>query len=149
VSSHNSPKQFAIEERRRQVASLLAKHKTQTEIGRILGYDQTTISGDVQALKVMSQHFIYDLAKSDLGFYYKQCLDGIDESKKEAWRIHDRYAESNYTDHHKLRLAALKVIIQAEEAKFKLLSEGPNVLAVNKMSERISEIERAFQESNR
>jgi hypothetical protein len=144
-----SPHKFAIEERRRQVASLLAKCKTQTEIGRILGYDQTTISGDVQAWKVMSQHFIYDLAKSDLGFYYKSCLDGIDEAKKEAWLIHDRYAESNYTDHHKLRLAALKIVIQAETEKFKLLTEGPNVLAVNSMSERLNEIERAFKEANR
>jgi hypothetical protein len=148
TSSHNNNK-FAIEERRRHVASLLAKHKTQTEIGRLLGYDQTTISDDIKALKVMSQHFIYDLAKSDLGFYYKQCLDGIDEAKKEAWRIHDRYAESNYTDHHKLRLAALKVVIQAEEAKFKLLSEGPNVLSVNKMSERLESIESHFQETHR
>ncbi len=128
---------------------MLAKHKTQTEIGRILGYDQTTISGDVQVLKVMSQRFVFDLAKSDLAFYYKQCLDGIDEARKEAWRIHDRYVESNYTDHHKLRLAALKVVIQAEAEKFRLLEEGPNVLAVNKMSERISEIEHAFKESNR
>src|ERR687892_255039 len=145
----SSPHKFAIEERRRQVASLLAKHKTQTEIGRILGWDQTTISEDVKALRLMSQHFIYDLAKSDLGFCYKQCLDGIDEAKKEAWLIHDRYKESNYTDHHKLRLAALKVVIQAEAEKFKLLQEGPNFLSINKMSERINEIEHAFKESNR
>jgi hypothetical protein len=102
VSSHR----FAIENRRRRVASLLAKCKTQTEIGRILGFDQSTISDDVKALREMSQRFIYDLAKSDLGFYYKQCLDCIEEAKKEAWDVHDRFAESNYTDHHKLRLAA-------------------------------------------
>jgi hypothetical protein len=128
---------------------LLAKHKTQTEIGRILGYDQTTISDDVKALKLMSQRFIYDLAKSDLAFYFKSCIDGIDETKKEAWRIHDKYAESNYTDHHKLRLAALKIIIQAEAEKFRLLQDGPQILSVSKMSERISEIEHAFKESNR
>ncbi len=144
-----SAHKFAIEERRRQVASLLAKCKTQTEIAAEVGVDQSTISDDVKALRLMSQQFIYDLARTDLGFYYKQCLNGIDEAKKEAWRIHDRYAESNYSDHHKLRLAALKVVIQAEEAKFKVLSDGPNVLAVNAMSERLESIEQSFQEANR
>jgi hypothetical protein len=57
----------------RQVASLLAKCKTQTEIGRILGWDQTTISNDIKALKLMSQQFVFSLAKGDLGFCYKSC----------------------------------------------------------------------------
>jgi hypothetical protein len=129
---------------------MLARCMTQATIAQQLGVDQSTISHDIQALKEMSQRFIYDLARSDLGFYYKQCLDGISEAKKQAWLIHDRYTESNYnTDHHKLRLAALKVIIQAEEAKFRLLTEGPNVLSINKMSERINEIEQSFKENNR
>jgi two-component system sensor histidine kinase VicK len=58
LSSQNH--KFAIEERRRQVASLLAKCKTQTEIGRILGWDQTTISNDIKALKLMSQQFFFE-----------------------------------------------------------------------------------------
>jgi transposase-like protein len=149
VSSHSSAKRFDIEERRRRVASLLARSMTQTEIARHIGVDQSTISDDVKSLREMSQRFIYDLAKSDLGFYYKQCLDGIEEAKKKAWDVHDRYVDPGSPDIQKVRLQALKVIIQAEVEKFKLLTQGPNVLAVNKMSERISEIERAFQNSDR
>ena len=141
TSSHK----YAIQERQRQVASLLAKCKTQTEIGRILGYDQSTISNDIKALKQMSERFVYDLAKGDLGFCYRQCLTGLDEAKREAWDIVDRYAESNYPDHHKLRIAALKVVIAAEVERFRLFQEGPNILSVNQMSQRISEIEHAFQ----
>jgi hypothetical protein len=92
----------------------------------------------------MSQRFIYDLAKSDLGFMYKQCLDGIDEAKKEAWRLYENYGSDN-----KLRAILLKTVIQAEEAKFKLLTEGPNVLAVNAMSERLERIQESFQNENR
>jgi IS30 family transposase len=77
-----SSSKFAIEERRRQVASLLAKCKTETEIATILGVDQSTISDDVKALRLMSQRFVYDLAKSDLSVCYKECLDGIQEEKK-------------------------------------------------------------------
>jgi IS30 family transposase len=144
TGSHNSAKRFDIEERRRRVASLLARSLSQTEIARQIGVDQSTISDDVKALKVMSQRFIFDLAKSDLGFYYKSCLDGIDEAKKEAWQIYQTISNLAYTnspDNVRAKLTALKVVIQAEETKFKLLSEGPNVLAVNAMSERLDHIE--------
>jgi hypothetical protein len=127
---------------------------SQTQIARIIGVDQSTISDDVKALKSMSQRFIYDLAKSDLGFYYKQCIDGIEEAKKEAWRIYHAHdnntAFTNNPNHTRAKLMALKLAIQADEAKFKLLTEGPNVLAVNAMSERIDEIEQSVQkEANR
>jgi hypothetical protein len=39
--------------------------------------DQYTISRDCKVLKEMSQQFVFDLAKSDLAYYYKQSIDGI------------------------------------------------------------------------
>jgi IS30 family transposase len=46
---------------------------TETEIAKELGVDQSTISRDIKVLKELSQRFVYDLAKSDLAYYYKQC----------------------------------------------------------------------------
>ena len=66
---------FKIEERRRQVASLLAQSMTESEIAQELNVDQSTISRDVKALKQMSQQFVFDLAKSDLAYHYKQCIN--------------------------------------------------------------------------
>ncbi len=37
--------------------------------------DNTTISKDVKALKLISKQFIYDITKSDFTYYYKQCLE--------------------------------------------------------------------------
>ena len=68
---------FKIEERGRQVASLLAQSITESEIARELNVDQSTISRDIKALKQMSQQFVYDLAKSDMSYQYKQCINGI------------------------------------------------------------------------
>jgi IS30 family transposase len=42
---------FKIEERRRQVASLLAQSITESEIAEKLNVDQSTISRDIKALK--------------------------------------------------------------------------------------------------
>ena len=73
---------YEIEGRRRKVATLLAQSMTETEIAFELKVDQSTISRDIKILKVLSQQFVFDLAKSDLAYYYKQCIDGIEEVSK-------------------------------------------------------------------
>ena len=70
---------FKIEDRRRKIAILLAQSMTETEIAQELNVNQSTISRDIKMLKELSQRFIFDLAKSDLTYYYKQCIDGIEE----------------------------------------------------------------------
>jgi DNA-binding transcriptional ArsR family regulator len=143
LAVHNNNRYtFKIEERRRKVASLLAQSLTECEIAQQLSVDQSTISRDVKALKELSQQFIYDLAKSDLAYYYKQCLDGIEEAKREAWRI---YHNNNNEVSVKEKLSALKLIVESNEARFKLLSEGHSVLAVKSLEERLNKIEIARQ----
>jgi predicted transcriptional regulator len=134
--SNNNNNKFKIEERRKEVASMSAQSMTETEIAEKLNLDQSTISRDVKALKEMSQQFVFDLAKSDLSYYYKQSIDGIEEAKKEAWRIH----KDNNTSFRE-KLAALKLIIEGNEARFKLLSEGPSVLAMKSLEDRLNKIE--------
>jgi IS30 family transposase len=131
---------FKIEERRRKVASLLAQSLTESEIAQELNVDQSTISRDVKVLKELSQQFIYDLAKSDLAYYYKQSIDGIEEAKREAWRIYHNNEVSL-----KEKLSALKLIVESNEAKFKLLSEGTSILSVKSLEERLNKIEIAGQ----
>jgi hypothetical protein len=60
--------------------------------------DQSTIPDDVRAFMEMSQRFIYDLAKSDLAYYYKQSIDDVDEAK--AW-----YDKENGMFHYELTKA--------------------------------------------
>jgi transcriptional antiterminator len=134
--SNNNNNKFKIEERRKEVASMSAQSMTETEIAEKLNVDQSTISRDVKALKEMSQQFVFDLAKSDLSYYYKQSIDGIEEAKKEAWRIH----KDNNTSFRE-KLAALKLIIEGNEPRFKLLSEGPSVLAMKSLEDRLNKIE--------
>jgi hypothetical protein len=88
----------------------------------------------------MSQQFIYDLAKSDLAYLYKQCMNGIDEANRNAWALfHDDDLKK------KDKLLALKLIKECNESKFKLLTEGPSILAVKSLEDRINKIESAGQ----
>jgi len=118
------------------VASLLSKSLTEIEIAQKLEVDQSTISRDIKVLKQTSQQFVYDLAKSNLAYYYKQSIEGIEEAKKESWKI---FLDDKISVRDKL--LALKIIIQTDETRFKLLSEGPSVLAIKSLEDRLNRIE--------
>jgi hypothetical protein len=127
-----------IEERRRKIASLLAQSLTESEIAQELNVDQSTISRDIKALKEQSQRFIYDLAKSDLAYYYKQCIDGIEQVKRKAWKA---YRSNDSSLKLKDKLLALKLVKECDEAKFALFKEGPSVMNLKSLEERLSKIE--------
>ena len=78
-----------IKERRKQVASLLSKVASEKEIAYKLGVNQSTISRDIGVLKEESQKHVYELAKESLAFFYTQSLDGINEAKRESWKIYN------------------------------------------------------------
>jgi HTH domain len=129
-----------IEERRRKIASLLAQSLTESEIGEALNVDQSTISRDIKALKEQSQQFVYDLAKSDLAYYYKQCIDGIGEVERKAWEAY-RSNDSSLLLKPKDKLLALKLAKECDEAKFALFKDGPSVMNLKSLEERLNKIE--------
>jgi hypothetical protein len=99
---------------------------TEGEIAEELNVDQSTISRDIKALKEMSQQFVFDLAKSDLAYYYKQCINGIEEVRRKAWEMlrdeDDEQQPSLMTI--KDKLLALKLIKECDEGKFALFKDG-------------------------
>jgi DNA-binding transcriptional ArsR family regulator len=133
---HKYKYRFKIEERRKTVASLLAQSLNETEIAQMLGVDQSTISRDISALKKSSLQHIYDMAKTDLPFYYKRCLDGIGEVKRHAWEM--IRSESLIP---KDKLLALRLIMECDESMFSLFQNGPSVLSVHLLEARLKKIE--------
>jgi DNA-binding transcriptional ArsR family regulator len=134
-------KKFHLEERRRQVASMLAQSMTEQEIADKLAVDRSTISRDIKVLKKLSQRFVFDLAKSDLAYYYKQCIDGIEEVRRKGWEIFKGLSNNNNSLTPRDRLLALKVIMECDEAKFALFKEGPSIMHIKSLEERLENIE--------
>ena len=124
-----------IEQRRRKVLELLAMSSNEEEIAQKLNVDQSTISRDIKYLKLQAQRFVYDLAKSDLAFYYKQSIDGIQVVNRKAWEIyHDNI-------NMQTKLLALKLAKECNEAVFSLFQSGPSVLNMKSLEERLNKIE--------
>jgi hypothetical protein len=109
--------------------------------------DQATVSRDLRSIREeIAQEFVFSLARSDLAYYYKECLDTIDEVKSECRRI---YNKTNDNTPIRDRLAPLSLIKECAESRHKLLSEGPAVMAVKTLEDRLKQIERSVQEASR
>jgi hypothetical protein len=77
--------------------------------------DLLVVLGTGESIKEESQRFVFNLAKQDLSFYYKQKLDSLNESKRAAWDIYNNTKDETInTD--KVKLLSLKLIIAADEA---------------------------------
>jgi IS30 family transposase len=127
-----------IKERREIILALLTKGMKGYEIARKLGVDASTVSRDIQYLISQSHNYLNTLAKEALPFMYQTSIEGIRNVLKECWNI---YIDSNkeITWFHKL--AALKLAKECNEALFKLTADGPSVMHVKLLEERLERIE--------
>ena len=105
------------------------------EIAKEINVDPATVSRDIRHLTAESQKYLNDLAKSTLPFMYQTSIEGIRSVMKECWYIYES------TDNNFQRLAALKLAKECHEAIFKLVDEGPSVMYLKQLQERLNQIE--------
>ena len=110
------------------------------EIAKELGVDASTVSRDIQYLISQSHNYLNTLAKEALPFMYQTSIEGIRNVLKECWKI---YALDNPNSNKDLtwfhKIAALKLAKECNEALFKLTAEGPSVMYVKLLEERLAE----------
>jgi hypothetical protein len=99
----------------------------------VLGVDPATVSRDIAYLAAQSQNYLNDLAKSTLPFMYQTSIDR--SVMKECRYIYES------TDNNFQRLAALKLAKECHEAVFKLVDEGPSVMHLKLLQEKLIQIE--------
>ena len=86
-----------------------------------------------------SYNYLNALAKEALPFMYQTSLEGIRNVLKECWNIYTIESNKEITWFHKI--AALKLAKECNKALFKLTADGPSVMYVKLLEERLARIE--------
>jgi transcriptional antiterminator len=107
----------------------------QTQIASQLKVSHNTISNDVKFLKKAAQQFVFDLAKSDLAYYYKRCIEGIEAVETKAWDI------VNLSKSDKDRIIGLRLIKDCNVDKYNIFEKGPSIMNLKALSERLDRLE--------
>ena len=75
------------------------------------------------------------MARRTLPFMYQTSIEGIREIMKECWYIYES------TDNNLQKLAALRLAKDCNESIFKLIDEGPSVMYLKQLNEKLNQIE--------
>jgi IS30 family transposase len=130
--------QAVIRERREKLWSPLTRGMKTCEIAKELNVDNSTVSRDIKYLTAQSQNYLNDLAKETLPFMYQTSIEGIRSILKECWNI---YQSNDNKINWFQRLAALKLAKECNEAIFNLVDEGPSVMYLKQLQEKLILIE--------
>ena len=136
---------ITIKERRENILMLLTKGMKGYQIAKELGVDASTVSRDINYLVGQSQNYLNSLAKEALPFMYQTSIEGIKNILKECWNIYTIESNSDDSKNKEItwfhKIAALKLAKECNEALFKLTAEGPSVMHLKVLEERLEKIE--------
>lgn len=129
-----------ISYRRERVLVLLTKGLKGYQIATELGVDPATISRDIQYLSRESSNNLNSLVKESLPFMYQTSIEGIKTVLNECWNIYNnKDADNEVTWMNKLN--ALKLAKECNESLFKLIAEGPSLIYLKELEERLERVE--------
>ena len=136
-----------IVERREKVMVLLTKGLKGYQIANKLNVDSSTVSRDIQYLSKESSNAVSSLAKETLPFMYQTSIEGIRNILKESWKIYNnKEKDQDLTWSH--RLKALEITKSCYESMFKLVSEGPSLVYMKTLEERLEKITAVTEDEN-
>ena len=125
------------ENRLSKIISLYSRGRTQSEIAKELGVDQSTISRDLQLLKQEAKRNIEKYLNEDILMEYLRYIAGSNEVTRKLWEIvQDEHVTS------KTKIPALSLLMQSYNKRLEVLIGGPESYMNAKKS--VSEIK--FQE---
>ena len=105
---------------------------THQDITTTLKVDASTVSRYIEYLILKSQQYIDDMAKKTLPFMYQKSIECINGVLKECGHIYDQ----KDTVPPLVRLSALRLVKDCNDALFELTANGPSVLPVKKITEK-------------
>lgn len=108
------------ETRLAKVMAFYSKGLNQQEIASELEVSQSTISRDLEDIKKQARNQMDNYFRKDIPLEYTKYLAGSDEIIKELWEV----VRFSYDD-SKVRLSALKLLLEAYEKRHGRLTTGP------------------------
>lgn len=135
---------LSLIDRREKVIVLLTKGLKGYQIAKELKVNSSTISRDIRYLSKESSTDLNSVIKNTMPFLYQISLEGIKNILQECWNIYQSKSTSVSYFH---KLNALKLAKECNESLFKLVAEGPCVVYLRELEERLERIENHKKES--
>lgn len=139
-SKHRTDNKSLIE-RREKVMIMLTKGRKGYQIAEELHVDPSTITRDIHYLSKESNNNLNALVKNTLPFMYTTSIEGIKSVLSEAWKVYGNDGNDTSLTWSN-RLKGLEIIKDCHESLFKLVAEGPCLVYLKELEERLERLEK-------
>lgn len=116
---------------------LLTKGLKGYQIAEELNLTPSMVSRDINYLSKESNNNLKSLVQQSLPFLYSTSIEGIKSILKECWSI---YESDNASINYLHKLNSLKLAKECNESLFKLVSEGPCLVYLKELEERLQKV---------
>jgi hypothetical protein len=116
------------------------------QIANELQVDPSTISRDVHYLSQESNDNLKTLVKDTLPFMYTISIEGLRNVQLEAWKVYENDG-NDISLTWSNRLKGLEIVKNCHESLFKLVAEGPLLVYLKELEERLDKIENHKKEN--
>ena len=124
---------------------LLTKGLKGYQIAKELQVDPATISRDIHYLSKESNNNLKSLVKETLPFLYQSSMEGIRNVLTECWNI---YQSDSVAISYLHKLNSLKLAKECNESLFKLVAEGPCLVYLKELEERLEKVDNYKKENS-
>lgn len=145
MSAHNNINNRTVIERREKVMILLTKGLKGYQIAEELNLTPSMVSRDINYLSKESNNNLKSLIQQSLPFLYSTSIEGIKSVLIECWNI---YESDNASINCLHKLNSLKLAKECNESLFKLVGEGPLLVYIKELEERLEKIENYKKEDS-
>jgi predicted transcriptional regulator len=133
-----------IAERREKIMILLTKGLKGYQIAQALNITPSMVSRDISYLSKESNNNLKSLVQHSLPFLYSTSIEGIKSVLKECWNV---YESDNASISYLHKLNSLKLAKECNESLFKLVAEGPCLVYLKELEERLEKVENSKKEN--
>jgi hypothetical protein len=121
--------------RRERVFTWIASGKHPREIAAELILNEKTIKRDLHYLMGVAKQEIKSYVEQRLPWEYQKSLAVLDEIKRRAFELADK------SEINRDKIMALRLAAEAETSKARLLAEGPGVVALQDIQNKVNRLE--------
>jgi DNA-binding CsgD family transcriptional regulator len=132
-----------IKSRRERILALMAQGATKSEIAATLSTTKVTVDRDLRNINNQTNKEYSRMVRESIPTLFDNCLTSLNSVLKNCWLLHAVDDPQRVTTWHKINI--LRLIAETTEKKFNMISNGPALMEVNRLKQRLEELKNGIQ----
>ena len=121
----------------------MAQGATKSEIAATLSTTRVTVDRDLRNINNQTNKEYSRMVRESIPTLFDNCLTSLNSVLKNCWILNAEQDNKIVNTWHRIQI--LRLISETTEKKFNMISNGPALMEVNKLKQRLEELKNGIQ----